>query len=87
MYTPLRDAAPETYLLGEWGTVRSDAINACIGFLQNGFPNTIGARVAQEEDYSADNYLPPSVAIYPVCPYNTDNLRCSGKAIMASVTI
>ena len=87
LYIPLWDGALETYLLGEWGTFRSDAINAWIIFLKNWFPNTPGAQVAQEEYYAADNYLPPDVAIYPVCTYNTDSLRWSGKAIMASVTI
>ena len=87
VYTPLRDGAPETYLLEEWGTVRSDAINPWIGFLKNGVPNTPGALVAQEEAYAADNSLPPAVYIYPVCPYDTDNLCWSGNSIMSSVTL
>ena len=87
VYTPLRDGAPETYLLEELGTFRSDAINAWIGFLKNGVPNTPGTRVAQEEAYEAENYLPLAVAIYPVCPYDTDSLRWSGKAIMDNATI
>ena len=68
VYTPLRDGAPETYILEEWGTVRSDAINAWISFLENWFPNTLGARVAQEEDYAADNYFPPG-RCYLSCVY------------------
>ena len=87
VYNPLRERSPETYILEEWETVRSDAINAWIGFLKNGFPNNLGALVAQEEAYAVDNSFPPAVTIYSVCPYDTDNLRWSGKAITASVTI
>ena len=87
VYTPLRDGAPKTYLLEEWGTVRSDAIDAWIRSLENSVPSTPSAFIAQQADYAADNTLPPLVAICPVCPYNTDNLRRSGKAIMASVTL
>ena len=54
MYTPLRDGAPETYLLEEWVIVISDTINAWIGLLKNGFPSTLGSLVAQEEAYAAD---------------------------------
>ena len=87
VYTPLRDGAPETYLLEEWGTVRSDAIDAWIGSLENGVPSTPSTLIAQQAAYAAYNNLPPPVAIHPVCPYNTDNLQWSGKAIMASVTL
>ena len=87
VYTSLQDGSPETYPLEEWLTVRSDSINAWIGFLKNGVPNTPGALVSQEEAYAAENLLPPDVTIYPVCPDDTDNLRWSGKAIVASVTL
>ena len=87
VYTPLQDGAPETYLLEEWGTVKSDATNAWIGSLENGVTSIPDAFVAQQAAHAVDNDLPPPVAIHPVCPYDTDNLQWSGKAIMASVTI
>ena len=87
VYTRLRDGALQTYLLEEWGTVRSDVIDAWIGSLENGVPSTPDTFVAQQAAYAAYNTLPPPVAIHPVCPYDTDNLRWSGKAIMARVTL
>ena len=74
VYTPLQDGAPETYLLEEWGTVRSDAINAWIGSLENGVPSTPAAFVAQQAAHASYNALPLPVSIHPVCPYDTNNL-------------
>ena len=70
VYNPLRDGAPETYLLEEWVTVRSDAINTWIGFLKNGVPK-IRECFLLNRKLTQQTTLFPQLSIFILCVLTT----------------